>query len=689
MKKILSTFLFLLAVVTMHAQTPDANNILYVNASVSGGTGTGNSWVNAIPQVADALKWGKQQNNFTASNPLKIYVAKGTYKPKYTPEDGKNFSANPTNPRDKAFLLVKNVKVYGGFAGTETTLSQRDLTITANKSILSGDLDGNNILDNNNAYHVMISSGAVGNAELNGFTVTGGNANDANATGFFVNGSSAKLTRNYGGGLLSISSSPTFENVIFLRNYAFAGGAMANNETSLPHISHSFFIENTAYNGGAMANSSSSPIILNTVFSANSAVSDGGGMENTALSSPIISNTSFIANVAANGGGIANNFYSSPTITNTSFSGNKAKYGGGVYDDDSSPIITNVSFSGNRADFDGGGMFNIHESSPVITNATFFGNYAGVEGGGMNNGYAHLPVKIRNTIILGNSSGIFNDEPTEEISNSLIQGLTNTADGNMDATGITAETVFTDALTNYNTAPFTGGNLALSASSPVINKGNQTLFNAGKIPDISAVTTDLAGNPRFFDGQIDMGAYEIQTVTVLPVTLISFTATKQTDKAFLQWQTDTEVTNKGFFVSRSSDGFNFEALSAISSKGNNSTYTYVDLNPFSGTNYYRLQQQDLNGKLTDLGVKVLNFDLSTSSVAVYPNPTQEQFAVAYPANTYQTLTVTDFLGKVVKVEKLTSNSTNQLVSLSGLSAGIYFVKLSGTGKSEIVKVIKN
>lgn len=46
-------------------QTPDASNILYVNSSVPGGNGSGNSWTNAIPQLADALKWARQQNNFT------------------------------------------------------------------------------------------------------------------------------------------------------------------------------------------------------------------------------------------------------------------------------------------------------------------------------------------------------------------------------------------------------------------------------------------------------------------------------------------------------------------------------------------------------------------------------------------------------------------------------------------------
>src|SRR5690606_39327233 len=67
-------------------------------------------------------------------------------------------------------LLVKDVKVYGGFAGTESSLDQRNLSITANASILSGDLAGNDVVTGTgatlafsnfeeNAYHIVIEIG--------------------------------------------------------------------------------------------------------------------------------------------------------------------------------------------------------------------------------------------------------------------------------------------------------------------------------------------------------------------------------------------------------------------------------------------------------------------------------------------------------------------------------------------------
>src|SRR5690554_7997755 len=89
MKKLYLILTFLLFVVPSIAQTitPDANNVIYVNTAVTDGTGDGSSWANAIPELADALKYARTQynanNTVYDTTPLQIYVAIGTYKPLY------------------------------------------------------------------------------------------------------------------------------------------------------------------------------------------------------------------------------------------------------------------------------------------------------------------------------------------------------------------------------------------------------------------------------------------------------------------------------------------------------------------------------------------------------------------------------------------------------------------------------
>ena len=84
--------------------------------------------------------------------------------------------------------------------------------------------------------------------------------------------------------------------------------------------------------GGGMRNSSSSPTVTNCTFSGNSANSSGGGMHNASNSRPTVTNCAFIGNstVTFHGGGLFNTS-SSPTVTNCTFTGNSANLGGGMY----------------------------------------------------------------------------------------------------------------------------------------------------------------------------------------------------------------------------------------------------------------------------------------------------------------------------------------------------------------------
>jgi predicted outer membrane repeat protein len=328
--KSLSRFLTVLLTVALfssllpagHARA--AGTIRYV---APGGMTSGSctSWANAC-----TLKYALS----IAVNGDQIWVKKGVYYP------GTN--------RTDTFTLKNGVAIYGGFAGTETALNQRDWQ--TNLTILSGDIDQNDIntdgnfiaetwsdIQGNNAYHVVTGGGTNSSAVLDGFIITAGLAN------------STSFPDDSGGGMYNSGSSPTLTNVTFSGN--------------------------NAYNyGGGMYNSGSSPTLTNVTFSGNSAEDSGGGMYNDS-SSPTLSNVTFSGNSAIGGGGMSNG-NSNPTLTNVTFSGNSAIAGGGMSNGNSNPTLTNVTFSGNSAGIDGGGMFNDDSSSPTLTNVTFSGNSA-------------------------------------------------------------------------------------------------------------------------------------------------------------------------------------------------------------------------------------------------------------------------------------------------------------------------
>jgi len=296
------------------------------------------------------------------------------------------------------------------------------------------------------------------------------------------------------------ASSPTLTNVTFSDNLVApgGGGGMFNVNNSNPALVNVAFFANTSGNGGGMYNQSSNPSLTDVSFSANVSTGDGGGLSNFVNSSPALTNVIFSGNVASeDGGGMRNQFGSHPTLTNVLFSGNSASInGGGMWNGEtagqgSSPTLINVTFSGNLAVGLGGGMYNGDNSHPMASNSILWNNRD-------SNGTGTL------------SATVFNSNGTITLTNSLVQGTGGSASW-------TADPSFVDGGNNLDidplfvldidpsTAPAITGNLRLSSGSSAIDSGLNSAI---------VITTDLAGNSRFVDGDfdgaatVDMGVYE-------------------------------------------------------------------------------------------------------------------------------------------------------------------------------------
>ncbi len=122
-------------------------------------------------------------------------------------------------------------------------------------------------IDGTGAFHVVqCVSGEGPDTVLDGFTITGGNANGA-------------FPNDLGGGMYNNGSSPTVTKCIFSGNTAKRGGGMYNLNGSNPQVTDCLFIDNMAVlgGGGGMNNAHSSPTVTNCTFSGNSATAGGGG----------------------------------------------------------------------------------------------------------------------------------------------------------------------------------------------------------------------------------------------------------------------------------------------------------------------------------------------------------------------------------------------------------------------------
>lgn len=255
---------------------------VYVNGAMPTG-GDGSSWLAACRYLQDALAQTVAGDE--------VWVAAGTY----YPDDG---TAVTTGDRTASFTLNHDVKLYGGFLGGETAIGQRNPE--ANVTQLSGEIW------TEKRYWSLHVITLTGNATLDEFTVTKGNAN----------GEAAPY--NLGGGIYSPGiSSLVVTNCTFDGNSASSGDA----------------------NGGAIyfAIQGSSITATDCLFSDNSATSSStsgkGGAVYIAGSGSLFIATDcrFAGNVATYLGGAISASSASVTATNCTFSANSAKHGAAVH----------------------------------------------------------------------------------------------------------------------------------------------------------------------------------------------------------------------------------------------------------------------------------------------------------------------------------------------------------------------
>ncbi len=274
---------------------------IYVKAAAVGAN-NGADWANAYTGLQDALA---QAAACPAAN-QQIWVAAGVY----YPDIG---AGQIDNLRTSTFALLNGVALYGGFAGTEIQLSQRNWV--TQPTILNGDLDGNDAGSptGSNAYHVTTGSGTNNTAVLDGFTITAGLATES-------------AQHSSGGGMTNSGGSPTITNSAFTGNKASAGGGMYNIGSN-PTIINVSFSDNHALDGGGLYNYSSSPNITNVVFFGNQASQSGGAILNSQSSTLVLTNATISGNQAQYGGGLFNAEFSYPIIRNSIFWGNSATIG--------------------------------------------------------------------------------------------------------------------------------------------------------------------------------------------------------------------------------------------------------------------------------------------------------------------------------------------------------------------------
>lgn len=514
MRMVLGLAVLLSSTALAHADT------LYVDLDATGAN-DGSSWDHAFVDLQDAL------GAATAGD--EVWVAEGTYSPTQTAD------------WQSTFAIPHGVGVYGGFGGFETERAARDWELHA--TVLSGDLGLPPGAENSSDFIVTLV-GTDSTTSVDGFTIRdgrhgiridGGNPRVANAL----------VTDNspYGGGtgagvLVTGVARPAFGNVQLVSNHAVGGhggGIYCMGADARASLEHVLFESNTGINGGGMLGQgdfnfvefrdnigddfggglNGGGTLSNVSFVGNSAHQEGGGMYGGGQ----LTNVQFVGNSAQGqfgGGGLRGD----GTLTNVVFDGNSAAFGGGMHSPSGGSVLTNVLFTGNEAGLSAAALLigalppywngaQDHDCEPTrLINVTITEPSDGVMVGPIwdrNSVLAHRgDLEVINSIIWS-EAGIIEGVPATAVSeagltfsHSLIQGSGGSGVGWNSAFG-------TDLGNNLDEDPTfvdpPNGDYALSPTSPAIDAGD-----TGAVP--AGVVTDLAGNPRFMNLAVDMGAYE-------------------------------------------------------------------------------------------------------------------------------------------------------------------------------------
>lgn len=170
--------------------------------------------------------------------------------------------------------------------------------------------------------------------------------------------------------------------------------------------------------------------------------------------------------------------------------------------------------------------------------------------------------------------------------------------------------------------------------------------------------------------------------TVLPVSLMDFSAKRIQNHVLLNWQTSSEVNNSHFEVERMIDQNNWSIIGQVKGNGTTntiSTYQFVDdlsgMIP-AGTAYevyYRLKQVDLDGAIRYSEIITANPDKSTEGVLLFPNP----FTGNVTLQLFQDSRVElyDISGKTIR--DFSCKAGENILDMSSYIPGLYYLRASG------------
>ncbi len=254
------------------------------------------------------------------------------------------------------------------------------------------------------------------------------------------------------------------------------------------------------------------------------------------------------------------------------------------------------------------------------------------------------------------------------------------------------------------------GNIVMNDGARMFATGNLTVggdFIGGDDTDVSILGSGLitvggnvsVGNESQLTGPngsfITSGCTQGSTnstfcnSSTLPVTLLFFHGTQQSNNVVLNWATASELNFDHFEVEYSFDGVNFHIIRSVEGNGTSNKrheYSVRHEDPFIGSNYYRLKSVDFDGFTQYFPVVSVSF-IGEKGLSIYPNPsegTSLNFDINFSPAENSLLSIYDCMG--LEIGNYSIKDTRSTLSFGiPLRSGVYYAKIRS---NEFVKTSK-
>jgi glucose/arabinose dehydrogenase len=236
----------------------------------------------------------------------------------------------------------------------------------------------------------------------------------------------------------------------------------------------------------------------------------------------------------------------------------------------------------------------------------------------------------------------------------------------------------------YICADYVSGNVWLIVSNGA--GGWITRRQAGLPANISSFGE--AENGTLYAVSLGGSVFKVDVTAILPVSLVSFSGTKQTGYNELKWNTASVQNTNRFVIEYSRTGTNYFTAGEVPAINQTSDrqYNYRHYNAEQGKLFYRLRIEDNDGSVTYSPVITIA-GKETGSIKVFPTLITNNVLQVLSEKEVNRITITDSYGRQVLTKNINGLQGYFTSILPALSRGMYWVQLQTASGKETVKIV--